>query len=122
MTCASCANKSPEAAQIRRARAILCHFCPYVEHTSDGPWTGVGVACTVSGKPVDHHIQSCHPTCPVGKHPDPAGLVRFAWIRWYGVPRFLRWALAYRLTGAVPGCGCIYRLKNLWLRLRTGTM
>ncbi len=115
MTCASCGS-SPDAAMVRRARAVICHTCLWVEHSTDGPWTGVGVLCTISGKPVEQHIQSCAPSCPRKRHPDQTGMVRFMGMEWYGVPRFLRWVLAGRLTGTVPGCGCHARLKRLWLR------
>lgn len=44
--------------------------------------------------------------------------MRYLWITWYGVPAFLRWMLGKRLTGPVPGCGCMRWAKNLWLRIK----
>lgn len=118
MTCVGCINASPDAADIRRARAIICHWCLYAEHEPDGTITGTAVACTVDGLSVDSHVTSCRPSCPKGKHPDENGMVVFMGIRWYGVPAFLRWLLVFRLTGAVPGCGCVAYLKDLWLRAK----
>ncbi len=122
MTCPSCQQTRPDAADIRRARALLCQVCIYAEHDSGGPWDGQAVTCTISGKPVTAHIMSCAPSCPKGKHPDKDGIVKFAWVKWYGVPRFLRWLLAGRLTGSVPGCGCCKWAKDKWLRLTGRTM
>jgi hypothetical protein len=118
MTCTTCQQKRPDAAEIRRARALMCTFCIYAEHDADGPLHGQAITCTIGGRPVADYILSCQPSCPKGKHPDTSGIVRFAGVRWYGVPRFLRWLAAGRLTGAVPGCGCVLVLKNLWLRLK----
>lgn len=117
MTCSSCINARPDASQIKRARAIMCHWCLWAEHDT-GPWDGTAVSCTISGRPVDVHISSCRPSCPKNLHPDGDGLVRYLWITWYGVPAFLRWMLGKRLTGPVPGCGCMRWAKNLWLRIK----
>lgn len=113
MACASCQQSGPHADQVRRARAVLCHSCVWAsrERGQHRRWTAVG--CTVSGKTVEHHVSSCAPSCPKKKHPDMAGMVRWLWIEWYGVPKPLRWVV--RPTGPVPGCGCIKVLKNAWL-------
>lgn len=118
MGCNTCMNARPDAAEIRRARSIICHWCIYAEHDT-GPWDGTAVTCTVDGLSVETHCTSCRPSCPVGKHPDLNGMVRFMGIEWYGVPAFLRWLLVFKLTGNVPGCGCVRVLKDLWLRFRS---
>lgn len=94
--------------------AIMCGACP----------RRVGfVSCSVDGKPLLSR------PCPLGKHPDTQGRVRWLWIRWYGVPAPLRWhglAGLYSHTlgiganvdwRALPGCGCVVWLKDRWVRL-----
>jgi hypothetical protein len=99
----------------RRARAAMCQLCIWAEHDSESPW-GIGaVECTISGRPVSDHILSPEPTCPKNRH---GGLVRWGMLWWYGVPRFLRWALAWRTTGPMPGCGCWKPAKDAWVRFR----
>lgn len=122
MTCTSCTQSRPDADQIRRARAIACQFCFWAEHEPRDGWMPVAVTCSASGKPVADHIQSCQPSCPRRKHPGADGIVRWGWVRWYGVPKFLRWLVAGQLTGPVPGCGCHFWLKNTWLRLTGRTI
>jgi hypothetical protein len=104
--------KRADAAQIRRARAILCHFCPYADH--DGPWfNSPAIRCSVSGKPVEAHITSCAPSCPMGSHPDKEGYCRVAGVVTCGVFKLWRWLFPVELTGPVPGCGCFQRLKGI---------
>lgn len=115
-TCASCTNARPDAAQIHRSNALLCHFCLWAEHDG-GMWSGTAVTCTVSGKPVELHIASCKPSCPKNKHWKD-GIVRFAWMRWMGHVYPLAWLMRRQFTGPLPACGCMVWAKMLWLKIR----
>lgn len=115
MSCDGCQQAGTDAAAIRRARAIQCRYCP-ASDTLHSPWDGIGVKCTVTGQPVEAHIESCRPTCPMGRHPNLEGMVG----RWYGVPALKRWMLAGQLTGPVPGCGCFAPLKDRWVAFKSG--
>lgn len=113
-TCATCINTRPDADQIRRARALTCHWCIYADHDG-GFWQGTAVACTVSGLPIERHIASCGPTCPKGKH-RADGMVRWLGILWFGCPAPWRWF--FKFSGPIPGCGCMAWAKLLWIRIR----
>lgn len=61
-------------------------------------------------------------SCPLGRHPDNDGLVRWAGLRWRGVPYPLRRRAArFTRTGRLPGCGCLDAPKriveNLWRKV-----
>lgn len=110
-----CSATSVES-QIRRACAICCHWCPWAEHSTDGPWTGEAVRCTVNGSPVVDLIKARQ--CPKDRFPDrDTGLVRRWALTWFGVPAYARWALGRRIRGPVPGCGCTVLGKRAWLWL-----
>jgi hypothetical protein len=99
----------------RRARSAMCQLCIWAEHDSASPW-GVGaVNCTISGRPVAEHILSPEPSCPKKRH---GPVLLWAKLWWYGVPRFLRWGLAWRTTGGMPGCGCCKPLKDRWMAFK----
>jgi hypothetical protein len=97
----------------RRSRAIMCHFCIYAEHHATEPWKKGAVECRISGKPVSLYILNPVPCCPKNKH---GPITKYLGIRHYGAPKYLRWLLYKRLTGPVAGCGCIYVLKNMWVK------
>jgi hypothetical protein len=99
-------------AAIRRGRAIMCHVCIYAEHGADA-WGKGAVACTISGRPVAEHIRDAKPTCPRKRH---GAIVRWMGVRWFGVPHPIRVTMRHKLTGPVPGCGCIVALKTRWER------
>lgn len=133
-----CQQARADADQIRRARALVCHWCPRADFAPASParlfvgwllgllqskpaplprWSAV--RCTVSGRAVEDHCQTCAPSCPEGRHPRSAdGMVRDAGTWWYGVPAFKRWLAAHQVTGAVPGCGCCQPLKDAWVRFK----
>lgn len=75
------------------------------------------VMCLVDGKALTTHARAVD--CPKRRHPKD-GVVRWAWLDWYGVPFPIRWQLAR--TGKItarsklPGCGCIKVLKDLWTK------
>jgi hypothetical protein len=106
--CNGCVMWTPQADDHREARAVMC-----MGRCSRKDAAGDAIQCTISGNPVEYHITSCSPSCPRGRHPDRRGVLRWAGIRWYGVPRPIAWA--YRIRQ--PWCGCCYVLKNLWLVL-----
>lgn len=104
----SCGCKSNQ--DRRRTAAAMCVACP-----RSGIIQGVRI-CTESGRTTISHTDA--QDCPIGRHPDKAGIVRWRWLRWYGVPMPLRWKIKDRLTKPLPGCGCVKPIKDLWLRLR----
>jgi len=93
--------------------------------------------CPVSGLPILEHVKGratltvrgkpAGVACPLGRHPDAAGVVRRWGVAHYGVPMLERlwlWTTAYQdadpreFIAALPGCGCIKALKDAWLGLR----
>lgn len=77
------------------------------------------VVCTIDGKP------SLSRPCPIGKHADKDGVVRWAGLEWHGMPypirlvyrwSWLRWLTGVRnprLANLKPeGCGCCVGLKD----------
>lgn len=116
MACQTCQQNRPDADQIRRSNALVCHFCLWAEHEG-GPWHGTAVRCTVSGKPIESHVASCAPSCPKGKHYRD-GVVRFWFMSWIGHVFPLAFLMRGSLTGPLPGCGCNAFLKRTWLRIK----
>lgn len=87
----------------------MCQTCPHAERSASGS----AVACTLNGTPIVALVHRLA-ACPVGRHPDEAGLVRWAGARWLGVPEPLRWVLLAQLgrdARGLVGCGCLARLK-----------
>ncbi len=115
MTCQTCISLRKDADQIRRSRALTCHWCIYANHEG-GFWTGTATHCTVSGKSIESHCGSCTPSCPKGKH-RADGMVKWLGIHWYGPPKPWRWGFTF--SGPVPGCGCMKWAKDLWLTIRS---
>ena len=97
----------------------MCSTCP--EAIRAGPWftrDGSPITCGITGQPVEVYIQSCAPSCPIGRHPGADGVIVAHGLRWLGVPmpdRLFLWRL---LTGPMPGCGCILVLKVAWERFK----
>ena len=100
-----------------QTNAVMCGACPRLDRSDL-------TTCTIDGQP------ACSRPCPRGKHVGTDGSLRWLWIRWYGVPMPLRWwgaaGLYYEALGvgakvnwkALPGCGCVAKLKELWLAVR----
>lgn len=101
-----------------RAKSAICHLCIYAERDPVSPWVVGAVSCSVDGKPIESHVMAKVPTCPHGKHPDANGLVKWVGILWFGVPAPLRFVLRNRLTGPLPGCGCMRTPKLVWLKIQ----
>lgn len=88
----------------------MCLVCP----NRDGP-----IQCTIDGRPAIGR------RCPLGRHPDEGGVIRWAGLEWYGVPYPVRWAIRRRwfrrlvgggasiASASLPGCGCYKPLKDL---------
>ncbi len=108
MSC-GCGKPAPDLSPA----AIMCGACPRRRGF---------IECRVDGKPMLSR------PCPKGKHPDDVGRVRWLGIRWHGIPAPIRW---YGLAGLyaktlgigarvkwrdLPGCGCVVRLKDLWVK------
>lgn len=88
-----------------RTRAGMCQTCPRARYTARGS----AVLCLVDGKPV---VSRCHAGgCPIGRHPDERGRVRWMGLLWRGVP----WPVRLKLPAHIrlPGCGCVDSLKRL---------
>ena len=110
-------STSPDA----QVAALMCGVCPKLAR--EGP--GAFVTCTVDG------AVSCSRPCPRGRHPGDDGRLRWLGVTWYGFPWPLRWwasaGLYVETVGrgraiadwfALPGCGCIKPLKDLWGRVK----
>jgi hypothetical protein len=104
--------KATDTRETVRARSAMCLLCP------GGGRTG---ACAETGETVEHMVR--HGGCPLGRHPDAAGIVRWQGMEWMGVPAVIRWAWPVlrrlhglpALTGPLPGCGCHLAAKEAWL-------
>lgn len=105
---------------------MTCH------HLTSDRRCGLGVARGINGGPIPLVVcDSCAqyngplrspPTAPVQVRWDGCGcvgptvsIVRWMFIDWYGVPRFLR--VNWLPRGFYPGCGCMVRLKDWWLEV-----
>lgn len=90
-------------------RAVMCLACPSRRGGLCKP-AGVPIVATIRGLAV----------CPKGRHPDDNGVLTWAWIRWHGVPKVVRWAVRPWIgrdrIRRLKGCGCIVVLKKLWGR------
>lgn len=94
-----------------RSCAVMCAVCP----ERGGP------ICTVKELPIRQIIE-LRLDCPLGHHPDKLGVLCWLGLRWYGVPAIVRWLYPIlrrlhgwpKLTGPLPWCGCLKRLKDLW--------
>jgi hypothetical protein len=90
-------------------RAAMCQTC----HRSVKSAAGSAITCTVLGRPIVE-VVTTGITCPDGRHPDAAGVVRWAGADWLGVPEPIRWRLVWDL-GREPqgliGCGCLAAVK-----------
>jgi hypothetical protein len=104
----------PPTRDEQRARAVMCHTCAHALRDMAHPVAIGAVECRISGKPISWHIGTPAPSCPRSRH---GAIIRWFGIRWFGVPKPLRWFVRARLSGPIPGCGCIYRLKLLWRKL-----
>lgn len=116
MSCGGCSKPKAEAkgytksadglmvANDTMTAAAMCAACPNA---------GL-VMCLVDGKALTTHARAVD--CPKGRHPKD-GVVRWAWLDWYGVPFPIRWRLKRKQLVSnpdrLPGCGCIRVLKDL---------
>jgi hypothetical protein len=108
--CGTASNTPPSQPSIYLAtRAALCQTCTHAARDNRHGATG----CRISGRSIVALSVSAD-ACPVGRHPDGSGIVRWMGMRWIGVPEPLRWRLVWAL-GREPrglvGCGCLARLK-----------
>lgn len=94
------------------AIAAMCQTCPKAKRGR----AGAAIACTLNGKAVESIVTMGHP-CPLGRHPDADGRVRWLGADWLGVPEPIRWRLVWDL-GREPrglvGCGCLAAVKASW--------
>lgn len=106
MGCGGCRTKHDQR-QATRVRAAMCAACQH-----GGALGGATVECRVSGRPIAEHVRG-GAVCPVGAHPK-GGVLTWLGILWYGVPMPIRVALRDKLSGPLPGCGCVKFLKDLY--------
>lgn len=126
MSCGGCSGAGEEPAR-RRTNAAVCCLC------TRGGWRATH--CRKNGTLISTLVGYPLPACPLGKHAGADGLVRWAWLRWRGLPHVLRLALEVlaesphvltgsgqplTLRGELPGCGCIDRLKAVCERWAGG--
>ena len=139
MPCPSCKSSKPDL--VTRTRAAMCHVCPHAIKTTVPEIQFVGfrgwwmrwIATPVRAARCTKHpghvpkvgdkIPITVNTCPIGRHPDREGIVRWLGVRWYGVPmpirvRLMIFARQHRSPRYYDGCGCVVRLKDWWSRLR----
>lgn len=91
-------------------KAAMCQTCPRSIKSA----AGSAITCTVLGRPIVEVVTIGMP-CPTGRHPDADGVVRWAGVRWFGVPEPLRWAIVWALgrePRGLSGCGCIAAVKE----------
>lgn len=87
------------SADRRRTDAGMCAACKW----------STPERCTLDGERFRRTVRPIGKPCPLGRHSDAEGKVRWLGLRWYGVPAPLRW---FKLRGRRwPGCGCIVPLK-----------
>ena len=91
----------------RRSRAVMCDCCKHSD----------GLQCRKSGFGALVIVSAPKAICPIRRHPNENGVVRWLGIEWYGVPAPIRWRVKKHLSGTLGGCGCIRRLKDLWVRI-----
>ena len=90
------------SADRRRTDAGMCAACKW----------STPERCTLDGERFRRTVRPIGKPCPLGRHSDAEGKVRWLGLRWYGVPAPLRW---FKLRGRRwPGCGCIVALKDAW--------
>ena len=91
-------------------RVVVCANCKHCTLSN----------CAKSMMPLESHIQGR--PCPLGKHPDANGWIRWLGVRWIGLPMPVRWWLSLvnwnRFYIDTPGCGCALWLKRLWIKVR----
>lgn len=104
-------GKKPDSSLEHRARAVMCQTCPHASRSQGG----IAVLCTISGLLVADHIKAKKPACPKKRH---GATIEWLRIVWYGVPMPIRVWMMDRLTGPLPGCGCIKVLKDFTERER----
>ena len=109
MTCGCSTNPAPTHGQPMAAKAAMCQTCPHADRNARGDARGCGLLRLGI---VD--VTTSLTACPIGRHPDANGRIRWLGVEWLGVPEPIRWRLVWAL-GREPlglaGCGCLARLK-----------
>lgn len=99
-----------------RTNAAMCVGC---KGAKDGPRT---VVCSVGGRPLAAYIAGAA-ACPLGRHADAKGRVKWLGARWIGCPKPRRWWLVWKglmskaEAALLPECGCVAALKAVWTRV-----
>ena len=104
-----CRCQVAKATDLTASRAAMCQACRHSKRAA----TGSAVACTINGRDVSALVYQAD-ACPMGRHPDREGRIRWAGADWLGVPEPIRWRLVWDL-GREPrglvGCGCLAAVK-----------
>jgi hypothetical protein len=103
--------KATDSREALRSRAAMCGLCI----------GGTRGPCPETGRDAAEMVRDGG--CPLGRHPDGRGIVRWQGTEWLGVPAVIRWAWPVlrrlhglpALTGPLPGCGCHAASKAAWL-------
>jgi hypothetical protein len=87
--------------------ATMCDACPHTGR-KDGAQT-----CELAKAPI-LVIVTITKSCPAGRFPDKDGVIKWAGVKWYGLPEPLRWWAVLRIgkQREWPGCGCVKWLKD----------
>ena len=100
----------PQLSNAPTSRAAMCQTCPNAQRNKLGGAT----RCKIDGKSIVY-LTTRENVCPIGRHPDAAGRVRWLGVEWLGVPEPLRWLLTWQLKREprnLDGCGCIKAVKE----------
>ena len=90
-------------------RAAMCQTCRHARRASNGS----AIACTITSRDIGSIVVD-RASCPIARHPDDDGIVRWMGLRWMGVPEPLRWRLVWMLRReprGLRGCGCVAAIK-----------
>ncbi len=113
MTC-GCKTLSTFQNSENLVHAAACILCPHADN-GRGPYLDGVVSCTIDGSTIHDRLRL--KPCPIGRH-EQGGVVRWAGVRWYGLPYPIRlWLWLFHPSHPRPKkwpqCGCIKRLKDL---------
>lgn len=105
MTC-GCQTKHVD---FTATRAAMCQTCRAATRNARGS----AVTCTIHGKSIIS-VADASNACPLNRHPNREGRIRWLGLEWLGAPEPIRWRLVWAL-GREPrglvGCGCVAALK-----------
>lgn len=99
----NCGGGPKVAENDRRARGIACDSCKHYRAT-----------CSLTQLTYAAIRSAPKSVCPIGRHPDEQGRVRWGLVTTIGVPKWVRWRYRKRIKGPLDGCGCLAFLADTW--------